>query len=108
MPLLSWCAIPKVISTVCSSPAFPLPPAREEFPKILEKLLLHTSDLNESHTHIHPPQKTLTHPSLPPTENPNRKPYVNLHYLPGGGGGVVHSLIVGNFLGELFRNFCLE
>lgn len=49
MPLLSWCAIPKVTSTVCSSPAFLFSySAREEFPKILEKLLLLTSDLDES------------------------------------------------------------
>lgn len=49
MPLLSWCAIPKVVSTVCSSPAFVFSySARKEFPKILEKLLLRTSELDES------------------------------------------------------------
>lgn len=49
MPLLSCCAIPKVTSTVCSSPAFLFScSAREEFPKILKKLLLLASDLDES------------------------------------------------------------
>lgn len=44
MPLLSWCAIPKVTSTVCSSPAFSsLLLERNIFSKILEKLYLQTS-----------------------------------------------------------------
>jgi len=81
--------------------------SREEFPKILEKLLLHTSELDESQK---TPKTRKQNPSekhqIKPKKNPNLLLVCN--FLPDlEGEGSVYSHLIGNFLGEVFWNFSL-